>query len=559
MIDFHYRQYRCKSGDPLHCNQAQQQVQQDIDSKSCSECGFPAVLTEAKIRGNRGLYEITSWQGSRGLGRLYSALEQPDDRPVVIREYLLPQRSFNAQEIRHRKQAFARLAGLELADGRSQDFRLILPWEAITDLREDRCYLVTLGEVETYPSLKTELPRRGAMTETQVRRMLAQVLQTLEFLNSQKFRLPNGQIQKGLTHGNLSLENLLVSDHAFKDQSSENFTSTSDSSPSQGSIWGDHFLIYLCDLSLWEFLFAPPTTLLPEPSVVEDLADLGRIAFYLLSGSTTDPASGLPLDPKANPSFPAVSKPLQDFILRLIGMGAAFPSFTVAREALLKLPPQATNQERVLLSGLERDEKPPKPPFPWGTVFLESLLLLGMGIAWRWWVTQHPPEPIAAEKSLCCINAVSNLPTGRFTYTASEPSLWSYVLRQKSLIERDKTLEQILQDRHSQFVLTYQPETTPEAALQRLRSQQAEFMITSMTDQVTADLEAKTVAYDGLVIFVAFSYARRANSLPNALKGQITFDQLRRLYTGEIQNWKQLGGPDLPVRLYIPPEVEAIR
>jgi ABC-type phosphate transport system substrate-binding protein len=43
------------------------------------------------------------------------------------------------------------------------------------------------------------------------------------------------------------------------------------------------------------------------------------------------------------------------------------------------------------------------------------------------------------------------------------------------------------------------------------------------------------------------------------LNGQITFEQLRKLYTGEINNWRDLGGPDLPVKLYIPDETEAVR
>lgn len=38
--------------------------------------------------------------------------------------------------------------------------------------------------------------------------------------------------------------------------------------------------------------------------------------------------------------------------------------------------------------------------------------------------------------------------------------------------------------------------------------------------------------------------------MPAALGGQISFEQLRRLYTGEISNWRELGGPDLAVRLY---------
>jgi ABC-type phosphate transport system substrate-binding protein len=58
---------------------------------------------------------------------------------------------------------------------------------------------------------------------------------------------------------------------------------------------------------------------------------------------------------------------------------------------------------------------------------------------------------------------------------------------------------------------------------------------------------------------VAFSYAQRNNSLPTALQGKITFAQLRQLYTGEIINWRQLGGPNLPVKLYMPLDTSSVR
>jgi hypothetical protein len=61
------------------------------------------------------------------------------------------------------------------------------------------------------------------------------------------------------------------------------------------------------------------------------------------------------------------------------------------------------------------------------------------------------------------------------------------------------------------------------------------------------------------MVFVAFSSEQSDFSLPHYLKGQITFEQIRRLYTGKITNWQQLGGPDLPVRLYVPTSAEAVR
>ena len=66
------------------------------------------------------------------------------------------------------------------------------------------------------------------------------------------------------------------------------------------------------------------------------------------------------------------------------------------------------------------------------------------------------------------------------------------------------------------------------------------------------------IAYDALVVFVPFSYHERQNGLPQGLNGQITIHELRRLYTGDIHNWQELGGPDLPVQRYIPLNADAI-
>lgn len=49
------------------------------------------------------------------------------------------------------------------------------------------------------------------------------------------------------------------------------------------------------------------------------------------------------------------------------------------------------------------------------------------------------------------------------------------------------------------------------------------------------------IAWDALVIIV-----HKNNPVEN-----VTMDQLRALYRGEITNWKQLGGPDRPLKLFI--------
>src|SRR5919202_1759954 len=244
-----YIQYRCSWGDPLTCDRLQQTVQQNPEAKYCRECGFPAILPhKAEIRGSRGRYRIESLLGRRGMGRLYRSTQVSNNQMVVIKEYLLPERCFNPEEAKARQEAFKLLGGVNLADGRVQDFRLSHPWEAIADANEERCYLVTKGKLDLYPTLGEHLARHGSMSGSAVRQVLNQVLQTLEFLHGQKYRFPSGQVQSGLAHGNISLDSLLIDE--------------------------GQFFIYVCDLALWERLFDPSTSGIFNPSSSQDLIAL---------------------------------------------------------------------------------------------------------------------------------------------------------------------------------------------------------------------------------------------------------------------------------------------
>jgi phosphate transport system substrate-binding protein len=51
-------------------------------------------------------------------------------------------------------------------------------------------------------------------------------------------------------------------------------------------------------------------------------------------------------------------------------------------------------------------------------------------------------------------------------------------------------------------------------------------------------LENKLIGYSGMAVMT---------SSKNPI-GELTLDQLRRIFTGEYTNWKQVGGPDAPIR-----------
>ncbi|MEG4301534.1 substrate-binding domain-containing protein [Microcoleus sp. D3_18a_C4] len=534
-----YEKYRCPFNNPLNCQEAQQTVTENPKAKACRKCGFPALLPNlGEIQGKRGRYRIERLLNSRGIGRLYAGVQLIEDRPVIIKEYLLPKRYFNEKEAIQTQLNFESLGGLSLADGRLQNGRIADPIEAIAD-RDDseRCYLITKGNIDSYSTLSTYIARKGAMSPRQVRHLLNQVLQSLEYLHGQKFRLPNGQIQAGIAHGHLSLQSLLIS-------------------PQEQLYFHDpQFLVYLCDLNLWEHLFEPPpkATLISTPA--QDLKALGYVSFYLLAGNTAH--DGRPLDPRYNQNWGNVDIALQLFLFRLLELDVPFASAAEARRALLNLPPEAELPDAGVETAIAPvpENKQQRYWWRWLLLFL-ALGLLGGLLAW--WFSRRQVTVASSTIPTCCISDVPAVPNGKFTYAAEQKGIWNYILRQPNLIQKDKTLEAELLERRPQLQLNYRPQPTGKDAIAQVRLEQVDFAISSLTTNLSTDLKAKTFAYDGLVFYVPFSYEQRDRSLPKHLNGRISFKQIQQLYTGKIANWQQLGGPDLPVRLYIPPSAEAV-
>lgn len=538
-----YEKYRCSIGNPLNCHQPEQTIEQEPQAKSCYQCGFPSLLPNlAEIQGNHSKYRIIRYLGNRGWGRLYAAIQLVEEQPVIIKEYLLPKRHFNEKESIRVQKTLENVGGLELADGRSQNARIVSIIEAIADRHDtERCYLITKQNIDSYATLRTYLAQNQAMSSRELRHLLNQVLQSLEYLHGSKFRLPNGQIQTGIAHGNISLDSLLISPQ------SQNYFHT------------PQFFIYLCDLGLWENLFNPPPYAPFNPTAIKDLEALGYVSFYLLAGGIYDQKGSL-LDPKLNQNWGKVDLALKFFIFRLLGLDTPFTSATEARRVLLNLP----TEEELIASGLETVEPaapneiaPLKRRWLWWLLTVLALSLLGSAIGW-WLLNRQTAIANNQEINLPYIRDVPAVPDGQFTYTAEQNGIWNYILRQPNLVEKDKTFESEIVEQRPQLKLKFFTEPTGEEAIAKVRQEQADFAISSLIDNLNYDLEAKTFAYDGLVFFVAFSYEQRDRALPKILNGQITFKQIQQLYTGKITNWKQLGGSDLPVKLYIPTSQEAI-
>ncbi|NER82916.1 MAG: hypothetical protein F6K42_25845 [Leptolyngbya sp. SIO1D8] len=374
-----YARYRCPE-HPLHCSQLHQVEKESETESHCQQCGFPGLLQEnAEILGQQGRYQVGRFLGYRGLGRLYVGQDVIRQQPVVIREYLLPSQHFTPAEQRLTRDTFETIAGLKLADGREQDFRLMTPWDVLGDRNNlERCYLITQGGVDRLPTLRSVLIQQGALTPIQVREVLNQGLQTLASLHGQKYVLPAGQLQKGLTHGNLSLDSIVML-------------------PDADSYYEKpQLLIFLRDLALWESLFRLPPEATQTPQPEDDLIALGRIGLSLLVGAWTD-AYGRPLKPRNPQVWPGKDLPLEQFLRRLLTIEEpTFKSASAARRALLQLPPPQArpSTELTTVAAEESTRSRRLPRWVW-LLLLAGLGLLGLGLLGRWWWSRRrsPANP----------------------------------------------------------------------------------------------------------------------------------------------------------------------
>ena len=544
-LESFYKQYDCSYNAPLSCKHPLETAEQIKGARFCLECGFPATLPiEVEIKGNRGTYQVTKFLGVRDLGRLYAGVQLKNQEPVIIKEYLLPQRCFSPDEASKRKESFKRVGGVNLADGREQNFRLIQTWEAIADEEGRRCYLIT-KDTEPSETLGQYLKTQGAMKAPKVREFLNQALQTLIFLHTQKLSFPSNQVQKGLEHGNINLDSVLI-----KSEKKQPF-----------------FLIYFCDLAKWENLFIPAD--IPQPpakTYKEDLESLGLLAFYLWLGRTTNYNTGKKIDPTEHELLPNNDNDLKKFIYRLLGFDAPFKDAQTARQILLNLSQE--NKANNIQPSTKKSQQSQKR-FPIYRVLLGvlALLLLSGGIWYYLWSRGRSEKSIYSGKKLTPkFSEVNNLPEGDFYYTADRNSTWHWILEGQP--KDEIKLEDLLKEPNPEVKATFKyegidiktdsKEPTGRILIKKVKDKEKDFVITSLKDIITDDMDKEEIAYDGLLVFVTFSKSQ--NSLLRALQGKITLEQLRKIYTGKAKMWSDIAPnlPKIPIKPYVPTEVEAV-
>jgi ABC-type phosphate transport system substrate-binding protein len=550
----YYHQYPCEQGSPLSCSLLASQnsaaVKKTGERASCDRCQFPGYLPEqAQLGGKQGLYQIGRCLGQRGIGRLYEGINQGSEAPVVIKEYLLPTRYFNPTEQRQYQEAFKNIASLALADGRVQDLRAVTPLEAIAEPTGEKCYLIT-PEVDRSPTLNHYCAQLGSLSNQTVADILSQVLQTLMCLHGQKFTFPAGQTRTGIIHGNIGLDSLLWVER------------TSHSNP-QG-------FVYLTDFALWEKLFDPSFVDRNQLDVQQDLSDLGGVAFSLLNGAVMKPllhgteenlnqsphqSPNQPLNPRLDNDWPeCADDALKSFILRLMGIEAPFVSAEAARTALLKLPPMpVVNQYEMRAAEVLPVKRDWYQRGVLPLIAMMALLMLGT-VGWLLWRSQRP---IYAGTPLppCCLDTVAAVPTGDYVNISPKSAYWYPLFRTSSeeFTPQPTLLDQI-EKNYPDLSLKNKATPSVESAIAAIQSGQADFAIVPLpsdANALPADISATIIAYDSLVPVVAFNYPDRIKGLPDSLKGEITLDDLKRIYTGEINHWQQISSANLSIRRYV--------
>lgn len=536
-----YSQYACPQGNPLTCNAVS-------EKGSCSVCHFPGILSpKTKINGQHQ-YEMVAFLGQRGNGRLYEATNLSDQSSCVLKEYVLPQQTFNFEQIFKRREAFTQRSGIRLADGRAQNFRLVMPLEAIVPSLSspERYFLVYGGEQTDTISLRQFLENKSPLSVASIRNILSQILQSLEFMHQQQFRWISGQVQSGLLHGNLNLDSVLVAEQ------------------------NPGLLVYLCDFYFWESLFTSPLDPQCRPAIAQDLQAVGKIAQYLTAASKDpqQPLGEISMEGQFRSDLPLAD---QQFIQRLTGESdPPFETSEQARQALLSLP--SIPKLEILSSSVTTKESRPTRPYRWWMGWVFAYLFIGsVGIGWLY-LRNQTKHSLSTENISCCIDQVANVPIGPVQFLAEKQGTWDFLYTQPHLLKRNTTLQReliqaqaLLQSWEYQPISISQDSTAnqPGAHGQRvitlLNGQTANFIITNHTDDIDPSFGVKPFAYNGIAVFVAFGYAQRENSLPRRLKGKITLDQLRRLYTGQIKNWQELGGPNRPVKVYFPDQDGLLR
>lgn len=522
-------------------------VNNRINSQSL--VGQQSSTIKKEIRGRRGRYECSEdIVEENEKFSLYYGIHNQSNQKVIIKEYSLCEGRYSREERRKCKEKFASMGNIGFCSEDTQDFRIVTPLETIAPSREKCCYLIT-KQIENSVTLREQLEQIGSLAPKQVVKILDRTLQSLWFLHSKRFRFPNGEIKNGIPHGNLSLDSLLV---------------VVDSEYNSSLIDEPQLSVYLSDLGLWNNIFARSDDEIKHQSFAQDLVNLGIIGLQLLSGNTDN----LNLADIEENWFVEDSV-LEAYIFCLLGIKNSFDSALTARQELLRLKNNRLfeHQQKSLLSTSEQEDLDSEQNHAviqqrnrnkfiiWTSAILGMSAIIG-GLSFfgihRLLIT--PTQ--ASKESPCCLDQVQ-LPEGNFEY-AIDSSIWQRVLKQKGFVSANQTIKNKIESKNPQLK-NYQFKGLQINSTELLQQGKLDFALSSWNDELPSGLIQEEVAYHGLAVFVAFNDENNRESIPKALRGKISIEQLRSLYTkGYAKNIPPNRLSNWDVKLYVPFETEAI-
>ncbi|MEM9264460.1 MAG: substrate-binding domain-containing protein [Cyanobacteria bacterium P01_F01_bin.13] len=524
----------------------------------CINCGMPLIL--------RGRYLPQRLLGQGGFGTAFYACDRdtPTLRPCVVKLFQ-PSAQLNQQQLKIAQQLFAREAEVleRLGNQHPQIPDLFAYFPIVVKSPasgKDEEYFYLVQEFIDGEDLEQILERRGSLPEGAVKAILISILQVLEFVHS------NGAIHRDIKPSNImkTVDNqlYLLDFGAVKQVTAAVSTKstgiyTTGYAPPEQVTGGQVFPasdLYSLAVTCIVLLTGKETTdlfdsysnrwvwqthvtlkdsklevvldklLSPTPQDRYDSAQIALNALISGTRTSTPPMSAPVVTPPAPlPAVPPAPLP-------------ATPPAPLPKVA----PPQPLAKSSSRPVSASQPQK--GSLFPW----LMGLALLAATVAGGGWLINWlvNENEFFGQPQLSDIKPVKGfqdveVPLGQFTYGGS--TTWAPI---RGII--DPKLQQAIPG----LQLTYQAPINQapgsSAGVQMLLKGELDFAQTSrplttqekqQATQQGITLQEIPVAIEGVAVVIH----------PELSVSNVSQAQLRDIYTGQMNNWQQLGGPDLPV------------
>ena len=492
----------------------------------CTSCGMPLIL--------RGRYLPQRLLGQGGFGSAYFACDRdtPTLRPCVVKLFQ-PSTQLNQQQLQIAQKLFAREAEVleRLGNQHPQIPDLYAYFPIIVkspSSGKDEEYFYLVQEFIDGEDLEQILERRGTLPEGAVKATLISTLKVLEFVHS------NGAIHRDIKPSNImkTVDNQL---YLLDFGAVKQVTGAASATRSTG--------IYTTG-------YAPPEQVTGgQVFPASDLYSLAVTCIVLLTGKDTADL----FDSYSNQWLWQKHVTLKDKNLALVldKLLSTSPQdrYSSAQATLTALvpktpqakppsPPPASNIPPVPVPNTAPPAKPRTLRPQW---MLGLALLMALVIGSGWWVRQKGQ---LGTSQLPAISSVAeftdiNVPAGQFAYGGS--TTWASI---RGTI--DPKIEQALPG----FQLIYKEPANQapgsSIGIQMLINGELDFAQTSrpltqaekqQARQQGITLQEIPVAIEGVAVVIH----------PELPLTNLSQTNLQDIYTGRVNNWQQLGGPDLPV------------